>query len=262
MTTDVPMKLLIVDAMNLIRRMYAAAQGNEMALEATQSRCLSVIGRNAEQIGATHLAMVFEQKCVTWRHDIWPEYKAGRPPMPEELEQGLDDMRRYFQQSGIFCLELAGWEGDDVVATLADKAAFAGLQVDILSTDKGFCQLVNPRLRVRNHFDRFSWDEQMVEQKFGLRPQQLPDFWALTGDSTNHLPGVDGIGPKTAGQLLDAHRTLDLVLYAREQCETRVRNALTEHWQAALLTRALATLRRDVPLGMNLHDLRWAAAAR
>lgn len=251
------MKLLIIDAMNLIRRMYAAAEGSELALEATQSRCLSVISRNAAQLDSTHVAVVFEQKCITWRHEVWPDYKKGRPPMPQELEQGLDSLRRYLQQAGLYCLELAGWEGDDVVATLASKAAFAGLQVDILSTDKGFCQLVNGRLKVRNHFDRFSWDEEMVSQRFGLRPEQLPDFWGMAGDTTNHLPGVEGIGPKTAGQLLDRYRTLDLLLAQLDTLDTRSRNALEKHWQSALLTRALATLRTDVPLGFNLHDLRW-----
>ncbi|MDK2776451.1 MAG: flap endonuclease Xni [Pseudomonadota bacterium] len=256
------MQLLIVDAMNLIRRIYAAAEESELALEATRSHCLSVISRNAEQCRATHVAVVFEQKCVTWRHEIWPDYKLGRPPMPVTLEQGLEDIRRHFQQAGLYCLELAGWEGDDVVATLAARAAFAGLTVTILSTDKGFCQLVNSRLTVRNHFDRYSWDELMVEQKFGLLPQQLADFWALTGDSTNHLPGVAGIGPKTAGQLLDQYRTLDIVLARHEECDTRVRNALQQHWTQALLTRALATLRTDVPLGLNLHELRWQVAGR
>ncbi|WP_430462610.1 flap endonuclease Xni [Thalassolituus sp. LLYu03] len=255
------MRLLIVDAMNLIRRMYAAADGSELALDATQSRCLSVIARNAAQLQATHVAMVFEQKCETWRHRVWPDYKAGRPPMPAELEQGLEAMRRYFQQAGLCCIELAGWEGDDVVASLASRAAFAGLEVDILSTDKGFCQLVNSRLRVRNHFDRFTWDEEVVKQRFGLMPYQLPDFWALTGDATNHLPGVEGIGPKTAGQLLDQHRTLDLVFAALDSLDGRARNALSAHWQAALLTRSLATLRTDIPLGLNLHELRWQSHA-
>ncbi|MAD43929.1 MAG: flap endonuclease Xni [Oceanospirillaceae bacterium] len=251
------MQLLIIDAMNLIRRIYAAAQESELALDATRSHCLSVIGRNAEQLNATHVAVVFEQKCTTWRHEVWPDYKLGRPPMPQELEQGLDDIRRSFQQAGLCCIELAGWEGDDVVATLAARAAFAGLEVTVLSTDKGFCQLVNARLKVRNHFDRHTWDELTVGQKFGLLPEQLADFWALTGDSTNHLPGVPGIGPKTAGQLLDQHRSLDLLLAAHASCETRVHNALAQHWPQALLTRALAKLRTDVPLGLNLHDLRW-----
>lgn len=251
------MHLLIVDAMNLIRRIYAAAADSEMPLEATRSRCLAAIARNAQQGAATHVVMVFEEKCHTWRHALWPDYKAGRPPMPEALQQDLPELQRYFRQCGLYCLELSGWEGDDVVASLASKAAFAGLQVTILSTDKGFCQLVNGRLTVRNHFDRFSWDDEMVQQKFALKPQQLPDFWALTGDTTNHLPGVAGIGPKTAGQLLDRFGSLDVLLVQRQQCEGRVRQALEQYWEAALLTRVLATLRTDVPLGLNLHEFRW-----
>jgi len=88
------MHLLIVDAMNLIRRIYAAAADTELPLEATRSRCFSAIARNAEYAKATHVAMVFEQKCQTWRHDLWPDYKLGRPPMPEALQHDLADMQR------------------------------------------------------------------------------------------------------------------------------------------------------------------------
>lgn len=251
------MHLLIVDAMNLIRRIYAAAMDTELPLEATRSRSLAALSRTLEQIHATHVVMVFEEKCITWRHELWPDYKLGRAPMPEELQKDLPELQRYFRQCGLYCMELSGWEGDDVVASLATKACFAGLNVTILSTDKGFCQLVNPRLLVRNHFDRFTWDLEMVQHKFGLKPQQLADFWALTGDATNHLPGVPGIGPKTAGQLLDTYGCLDVLLLKRADCDTRVANSLNQHWESALLTKVLATLRTDVPLGLNLHDLRW-----
>lgn len=251
------MKLLIVDAMNLIRRIYAAAPDNELQIEATQSRCLSAIVRNAEQLQASHVVMVFEQKCQTWRHEMWPDYKLGRPPMPEALHRQLESVTRYFQNNGLYCIDLAGWEADDVIATLANKAAFTGLEVTILSTDKGFCQLVNSRLQVRNHFDRFTYDELMVEQKFGLLPSQLVDYWSLTGDSTNHLPGVAGIGPKTAGHLLDQYGSLDRILTALDELDAKQKTRLQEQWQQALLTRILAALRLDVPLGINLSDLRW-----
>ena len=253
------MKLLLVDAMNLIRRIYAAAPEGELQIEATQSRCLAAIARNAEQFQASHVAMVFEQKCQTWRHTLWPDYKLNRPPMPQMLADHLEAVTAYFRNNGLPCLDLAGWEADDVIATLADKAAFAGLQVMILSTDKGFCQLVHEGISVRNHFDRFTYDPLMVEQKFGLRPQQLPDYWALTGDTTNHLPGVDGIGPKTAGQLLDRFGSLDHILVQLQQLEGKAATKLAEQWQQALLTRILASLRLDVPLGINLQDLRWQA---
>lgn len=256
------MKLLIVDAMNLIRRIYAAAPEGDLQIEATQARCMTAIARNAEQFQTTHAVMVFEQKCQTWRHQMWPDYKLNRPPMPEALAQQLDSVSGYFRANGLPCLDLAGWEADDVIATLANKAAFAGLAVMILSTDKGFCQLVNGRIQVRNHFDRFTYDELMVEQKFGLQPSQLVDYWAMTGDSTNHLPGVEGIGPKTAGHLLDQYQSLDNILVNLQQLDSDTANRkaaskLTQHWQTALLTRILAALRLDVPLGINLSDLRW-----
>lgn len=190
------MQLLIIDAMNLIRRIYAAAENTELPLEATRSRCLTAISRNIEQLQSTHVVMVFEQSGGTWRHQTWPDYKLGRPPMPEPLQQDLPLMKAYFQQQGIACLEIDHWEADDVAATLAARSAFSGLNVTILSTDKGFCQLVNSRVKVRNHFDRYDWDEAMLQQKFGLKAEQLVDYWAMTGDSTNHLPGVPGIGPK------------------------------------------------------------------
>jgi protein Xni len=250
-------RLLIVDAMNLIRRIYAAAPPGELQIEATQSRCLSAIARNAEQFHASHVAMVFEQKCQTWRHQLYPDYKLNRPPMPEALHHQLEPLTQYFQKNGLRCIDMAGWEADDVVATLANKAAFAGLEVMILSTDKGFCQLVNGRIQVRNHFDRFTYDEQMVEQKFALQPRQLVDYWALTGDSTNHLPGVTGIGPKTAGHLLDQFGSLDHLLACLDQLDTKQQARLEQHWRDAILTRILASLRLDVPLGINLSDLRW-----
>lgn len=254
------MKLLIVDAMNLIRRMYAAAEESAAQLEATQSRCLAAIDRNIEAMQATHVVMVFEQHGNTWRHQLYSDYKLGRKPMPEALELALPEVRRSFEQAGIANLLIPSWEADDVIATLANKAALTGVDVVILSTDKGFCSLVNSRIRVRNHFDRFDWDEERVKERFGLRPNQLVDFWAMTGDNTNHLPGVAGIGPKTAGQLLDQYDELDRILYAIPELEERWQHALQKHWQDALLTRVLARLRLDVPLGIHLRDLRCRKA--
>lgn len=251
------MHLLIIDAMNLIRRVYAVAEKSQASLEATEARSLSIIARNAADCGASHVAVVFEEQVATWRHDIWPDYKLGRPPMPEALAQGLPTLRDHLIRQGLYCLDVVPWEADDVIATLAHKASNADVDVTILSTDKGFCQLVGKHIRAYSHFDRRLYDTEGVKGHYGLLPHQLTDFWALTGDTTNHLPGVPGIGPKTAGQLLDQFRTLDALLVQLETVPERWQNLLQEHWRAALLTRLLATLRVDVPLGVNLHELRW-----
>jgi len=248
--------LLIIDAMNLIRRVYAAVESSELAADATMTRALAIIHGAASRCGATHWAMVFEEPCETWRHKLWPEYKANRQPMPEALRRVLPDIRRYLEVNGMHCFNVEGWEADDVVATLAVKSAKAGLEVTILSTDKGFCQLVSPEVRVLNHFDRVLWDETRVSERWGFTPDALPDFWALTGDQTNHLPGVAGIGVKGAGQVLDAAGSLDRALAWPKLVPARYQAALEEEARVALMTRELARLRRDVPLGMRLSALR------
>lgn len=251
------MQLLLVDAMNLIRRVYAAVADKMASIEATASRSLAIIGTAAEQLQCTHVAVVFEQHVPTWRHELWVDYKKGRAPMPEALAQALGNIRHQLENAGLYCFEITPWEADDVIATLAGRAVFAHVPVVVLSTDKGFCQLVNPRLRVCNHFDRVVLDDEAVMARFGLRPSQLVDFWAMTGDTTNHLPGVPGIGPKAASALLDQFGSLDRCLLALEQLPPRQAGSLRSHWQQALMTRELARLSQDVPLGINLHELRW-----
>lgn len=252
------MKLLLVDAMNLIRRIYAAVESQAgIALEATQTRSLSIIRQVFEQLEATHVLVVFEKHEPTWRHALWPEYKAGRAPMPEHLERHLAEVEQYLQMNGLSCTRMSGWEADDVIASIADRAGRAGLDVLVLSTDKGFCQLINERIQVCNHFDRILMDEEAVRMKFGLKPNQLADFWGLSGDTTNHVPGIPGIGPKTAAHWLDQFGSLDRVLIAADQLFGRHQALVEEHWQQALLSRELVRLRTDLEAGVNLHQMRW-----
>ncbi|WP_221794841.1 5'-3' exonuclease H3TH domain-containing protein [Oceanobacter mangrovi] len=256
------MKLLIVDAMNLIRRVYAAVENTPTALEATLGRCIATIHNNLEWLECSHVAMVFESEAKTWRHDLWPDYKKGRSPMPDALHQALEDLRRQLQAAGIHCLDQYGWEADDVCAALARRAQRHGISSVILSTDKGFFQLVGHSIQIANHFDRKLFDAEGVHQRYGLAPQQLPDFWALTGDTTNHLPGVTGFGPKTAGAVLDACGSLNRALIQLDQLtelaglRASLVAQLQQDWQLALLTRELATLTDSVPIELNFRELR------
>ncbi|MEK9765811.1 MAG: 5'-3' exonuclease H3TH domain-containing protein [Thalassolituus sp.] len=250
------MQLLIIDAMNLIRRVYAAAEGSEAAFDATCSRALSIIHSNAKRIKATHWLMVWEDHETTWRHRLWPDYKAGRSPMPEALARCLPDIRRYLEANGVYGYNLSGWEADDIIASVAAKAAERAIGVTILSTDKGFCQLVSPVVHVLNHFDRLLWDVEQVRERWGAEPSQLTDYWALCGDQTNHLPGVAGIGKKGAGEVLEPCGSLDVALGWPEKLPERLRKLLSEDTQSALQSRVLATLRTDVTVGLNLGALR------
>jgi protein Xni len=253
------MHLLIIDAMNVIRRVYAAVEGNELADEATRTRSLGIIMSNLARLKATHLVMVFEHHDITWRHEIWPTYKEGRSPMPQALADDLASIRQYLESNGVHCYDQDGWEADDIIATIAVKAAERSLDVTILSTDKGFCQLVSPKIKVLNHFERLMWDEDQVRDRWGFIPSKLTDFWALCGDQTNHLPGVAGIGTKGAGQVLDACGSLDQAIGWPESVPQRYQKPLQEGIEFAMKTRVLATLRRDVPVGINLASLRAKA---
>ncbi|ASP39681.1 hypothetical protein CHH28_13805 [Bacterioplanes sanyensis] len=252
------MRLLIIDAMNLIRRVFAAVEQGELAIEATQTRCLAVIGRQADAWQASHLITVFEWPATTWRHQLWPDYKAGRAPMPQLLADALPGVLHYLEKNGVPCLSMDCWEADDVIASVALNAYQHRLDVQIMSTDKGFCQLVRPGIQIRNHFDRSDWDVTQVTDMYGLRPDQLVDFWALMGDTTNHLPGVAGIGRKTAAQLLDRFGSLDATLVQMESFgDERWAKQLQQDWRQALLTRLLVRLRTDLELGVSLKSMRW-----
>lgn len=253
------MHLLIVDGMNLVRRVYAAVESQQTALEATRSRCLSIIHQAAISLASTHVLLVFEEQVETWRHTLWPDYKAGRSPMPHRLAEYLPELRNALQQSGIRFVLQSGWEADDLIASMSHKAAQQGISVTILSTDKGFSQLVNRRIQLCNHFERKQFDEEAITEKFGLPPRKLVDFWALTGDSTNNLPGVTGIGPKTAAQLLDQFGSLDRLLIRLDALSNKHRVLMEDEWQRALLTRELVRLKTDVELGINLQEIRWCS---
>lgn len=252
------MHLLIIDAMNLIRRMYAAMPEHDSKEEACINRCINTIADNAARLEATHCAIVFEKKEPTWRHAVWPDYKLGRSPMPESLEKSLGDFKKGFNTAGYFCFEYPNWEADDVIASLASKAALNSVNSTIISTDKGFFQLVNCRIQVLNHFDRQLFNEEEVQARYSIKPKQLNDLLALTGDTTNHLPGVKGVGIKTATDLLSQHQDLDtlLVQLPNLTLKPKLTEALENHWRSALLTRKLATLVTDLPLHINLNDMR------
>ena len=252
------MHLLIIDAMNLIRRMYAAMPDHDNKEDACLNRCINTIADNANRLDASHCAIVFERKEATWRHTVWPDYKLGRSPMPDSLEKVLEQFKQGFKNAGFYCFEFQHWEADDVIASLAVKAAYQGLNSTIISTDKGFFQLVDPRIQVLNHFDRQLFNEEEVQARYSVKASQLVDLLALTGDTTNHLPGIKGIGIKTATDLLTRYKDLDSLLIELPEIDLKpkLKEALETHWRSALLTRKLARLVTDLPLGINLHTMR------
>ena len=252
--------LLLVDALNLIRRVYAARPGEDGPERADGARAASAqsLRRALRQSAPTHAACVFDGEGASWRHRLEPSYKQGHAPMPEALRQALGGFREAFRDLGVASLELPGLEADDVIATIAVKAAAAGAAVIVLSTDKIFAELLPAGVRVRDHFRNRETDAAGVMKKFGVGPDQLADFLALAGDRGNNIPGVSGVGAKTAAALLGRFATLEEALLSAGEIEGKLGERLREHADVARLCRRLVGLRTDLELGTNLSELRYA----
>ncbi|HEX9698691.1 MAG TPA: 5'-3' exonuclease H3TH domain-containing protein [Acidobacteriota bacterium] len=211
-------RLLLVDALNLVRRVYAAQPGDDGPVKAEGAKvsCVQSLQRALNECRPSHAIIVFEGREPGWRHLLFRDYKRGHAPMPEALREALPAYRDAFAAAGVTSFELPRVEADDVVGTLAVKIAGAGGQAVILSTDKIFLQLLSDRIVVRDHFKQHDLGRAYVVERFGVGPEQLVDLLALAGDSTNNIPGVPGIGVKTAAKLIAEHGTLEAILAAAD----------------------------------------------
>ena len=211
---------------------------------------IKMLAKMRAVIAPTHLIVVWDGGLSAERLAALPEYKAQRPAMPDDLNLQLDEMTAYLKAAGIasFCRE--GVEADDYIACLARRAADAGVAVVIASADKDFMQLVSQRVGLLNPNDKTEmiWADQQVRAKTGVEPSQMVDWLSLTGDSVDNIPGVPGVGPKTAAELLNQFGSVR-VLYERlaEVKSEKLRASLRASEDAVQRNRALIRLRDDLP---------------
>lgn len=252
--------LVVIDALNLIRRVHAAQPG-EPDVRNTANVCCQALGKIIQMSQPTHIVAVFDHHGDDrgWRAQLLPNYKEGRKPMPEELMHGMELIQDAFMAMGIDSLLSDGDEADDLVATLALKVASGGHQVTIVSTDKGYCQLLQPTLRIRDYFQQRWLDSPFIEKEFGVKPEQLTDYWGLAGISSSKIPGVPGIGPKAAVELLTQYPNLEAIL-AADDLPTKWQKKIAAHGEQALACKQVASLKTDLQLGFNLQDIRFQPA--
>jgi DNA polymerase-1 len=199
--------------------------------------------------GPTHLAVIFEAGAVTFRNAIYAGYKAQRPPPPEELIPQFPLIREAVSAFSIACVEQDGFEADDLIATYARQAAAAGAEVTIVSSDKDLMQLVGGGISMLDTMKNRPIGRDEVVEKFGVPPEQVIDVQALAGDSVDNVPGVPGIGVKTAAELITTYGDLETLLAkATEIKQPKRREKLIEFAEQARLSKALVTLKSDVPL--------------
>lgn len=212
-------------------------------------------------IGPTHLAVILDKSSHSFRNDIYPEYKANRPPPPEDLVPQFPLIRDATRAFSLPCIEEQGLEADDLIASYARAAAERGWDVTIVSSDKDLMQLVGERNGDIGAIDMLDTMKNArirspeVEEKFGVPPAKVGDILALMGDSVDNIPGVYGVGPKTATKLIQEHGDLAGVLDAAEGMKTsKLKERLIEHREMAELSRVLVTLKEDCDLPMPLED--------
>ena len=206
--------------------------------------------------GPTHLAVIFDAGRLTFRNEIYPEYKAHRPPAPEELVPQFPLIRNAVTAFNIASIEQDGFEADDIIATYAVAAQRAGADVTIVSSDKDLMQLVGPGIGMLDTMKNKVIGREEVIEKFGVEPDRVVDVQSLAGDSTDNVPGVPGIGIKTAAELIKEYGDLDsLLARAGEIKQPKRREKLIEFADKARISRELVRLKQDVPVAVELDRL-------
>ncbi|MHC9419035.1 DNA polymerase I [Sphingomonas citri] len=207
--------------------------------------------------GPTHMAVILDKSSSSFRNELYDQYKAHRPPPPEDLVPQFPMIRDATRAFSLPCIEEQGWEADDLIASYTKAALAQGWQVTIVSSDKDLMQLMtDPSVDMLDTMNNRRLGPEAVVEKFGVGPDKLGDVLALMGDSVDNVPGVPGVGPKTAAKLIVEHGDVEAVLAAApEMKKGKLRDNLIEHAEAARMSRQLVELACDVPLPDSLESL-------
>jgi len=253
--------LVIIDALNLIRRIDGALRGfsNQSVLDIQQLVEMSnqALARIIRGHRPSHIIEVFDGDGDNWRKQLYPQYKENRKPMAADLANQLPYIQQQWRQLGVYSLLSEHDEADDLIATLAVKMNKSGGKVTIVSTDQGFNQLLKLGINVWDHFSSDWQSSEKVQQKLGIRSEQLLDYWSIVGQSGNKIPGVSGMGPKAAIALLNQYGSLKVAFAAKPSPNDKQLTKLHQGKEQAKLSYRLVKLRSDLVLGINLKDIRY-----
>jgi DNA polymerase-1 len=216
---------------------------------------VSMIRKLEQDYPGSKMVVVFDAKGKTFRHDLYEDYKANRPPMPEDLGIQIQPIHDIVRAMGLPLLIVEGVEADDVIGTLAHEATSKGIDVVISTGDKDMAQLVSDHVSLINTMTDTRMDREGVIEKFGVKPEQIIDYLALVGDKVDNIPGVNKCGPKTAVKWLQSWSSLDEVIEHADDVKGKIGEYLREATDSLPLSYELATIRTDVDLAFGLEDL-------
>ena len=251
--------IILIDGSSYLYRAYHALP----PLESSKGQptgairgVVSMIKRILEDHPESPVAAVFDAKGKTFRNDMYKDYKANRPPMPEDLVAQIEPLHEIIKLLGIKIIVQKGVEADDVIGTLAEEANRLNLNAVISTGDKDMTQLVNKRVKVVNTMSAELLDENGVEKKFGVGPNLIIDYLALIGDTSDNVPGVDKVGPKTAVKWLKEYKNLDGIVKNAESIKGKVGENLRSSLEQLKLSKELVTIKKDVDLELSVLDLK------
>ena len=259
-TVPLPIKhVVLVDASGFIFRAFHAIRIMNNPVGTPVNAVygfITMLMKLLDDMKPDHIGVIFDSARKTFRNDIAPSYKANRSEPPEELVPQFELVRAATRAFNLDCIELPGFEADDLIATYAKQASEAGATVTIVSSDKDLMQLVSDQVSMYDSIKNRTIGPEQVQEKFGVPPEKVVDVQSLAGDSTDNIAGVPGIGIKTAAQLIQEYGDLDsLLTRAGEIKQKKRRENLIEHADNARLSRELVRLRDNVPTHISLAEL-------
>lgn len=257
-------KVLLIDGTSLVYRAYFAFIKNPLRNSRGENTSAAFAFTNSllkllREIEPDYVALVFDSKAPTFRHEKFKEYKATRPRMPDDLSAQLGWVREIGEGLGFPIVEVPGFEADDVLAKLALEAKEKGYEVIVVTSDKDLLQLVDDSIKILDTRPKEEtlYTRERVIEKMGVPPERIVDFIALMGDAIDNIPGVPGIGPKTARELISEFGTIENIYRNLSKIKrTSLRKTLEKYRESAFLSKELAKLNLDVPIHFDLEQMR------
>ena len=265
-------RLVLIDGNSILNRAFYGIMGNKMLTTRDGKYTNAVYGFLAimfkviDDLNPEYMAVAFDLKAPTARHKLYEGYKATRKGMPNELAEQMPILKEILELMHITIIEKEGYEGDDILGTLAKEGEKAGLDVTIVSGDRDTFQLASSKISIRiphtkvgkTEVDTFGEEE--IKEKYGIEPKQLIEVKGLMGDTSDNIPGVPGVGEKTALSLIKEFKTIDNLYKSIEEgtdnLKDKTREKLVENKELALLSRTLGTINTEVPLHEKIEDLK------
>lgn len=256
--------LFIIDGYSILYKGYYAIRGLSTR-EGIPTNAIfgfaNMLFKTLRETEAKYVCVTLDSKGPTFRNQIYEDYKSNRPEMPEDLQVQIPYLNRLLDALKITRLERQGYEADDLIATLSSMAVERGWETKILTADKDLFQIVTDKahiLRFEKN-DLIEYDPQNVEKKMGVRPEKIADLFGLMGDSSDNIPGVPGIGPKTAVKLLKKFDSVEEIIENSKRIENkRIQNKINDYSTQALISKKLATVKHDVLIEVDFDDLHFS----